>query len=47
MKKLIFISALLVCSMGFVSAQSLLTGTILSESGDPLPGATVEIIDLN
>jgi iron complex outermembrane receptor protein len=33
--------------MCFASAQSLLTGTILNESGDPLPGATVEIVNLN
>lgn len=47
MKKLILISTVFVWCIGSAAAQSLLTGTILSELGDPLPGATVEVVDLN
>jgi len=47
MKKLILINVILICYIGFATAQSILTGTIFSKSGDPLPGATVELVNLN
>jgi len=36
-----------VWSISIATAQSQLTGTIFSETGDPLPGATIEVVDLN
>jgi len=47
MKKLTLINAFLLVAIGFLNAQSLLTGTIYSDGGEPLPGATVEILDLD
>lgn len=47
MKKLTLINAFLLVAIGFLNAQTLLTGTIYNDSGEPLPGATVEILDLD
>lgn len=45
-KKLILLCFLFICSAAFLTAQGTLTGTVLdAESGEPLIGATVKIVD--
>ncbi len=43
MKKILFVSALVLMGVVHLSAQNVVTGKVLDEEGNPIPGAKVEV----